>query len=150
MYGSLLSPSGVLDSQKHPYYTCAEEIFMRYNVLIICLLLDRDACYTTQPVELLNPESMLTFGSDYVSGPRKSLLNLRDQTATGPSAAHGVHSEVHDNGAVEGTPGRNSNGDTLKTNHRLSFDSVADDRLERLSIAESEGSASGHSNIILR
>jgi hypothetical protein len=88
---------------------------------------------------------MLTFGSDYVSGPRKSSimaspLSFRDQTSTGLSAAHGEHSEVHENGAVEETPGSNSNGDTSKTNHRLSFDSMADDRLERLSIAESEGS----------
>ncbi|KAG0557352.1 hypothetical protein KC19_11G122800 [Ceratodon purpureus] len=105
----------------------------------------RDACYTTQPVELLNPDSMLIFGSDYVSGPRKltnmtSPLSLRgDQTPTGQSAAHEEHSEVHDNGGVEGTPRSHSNGDASKTNHRLSFDSMVDDRLERLSIAESEG-----------
>jgi hypothetical protein len=37
------------------------------------------------------------------------------------------------------TPGSVSNGDGASLNHRLSFDSIADDRLERSSIAESEG-----------
>jgi len=86
---------------------------------------------------------MLTFGSDYVSGPRKLSVNtspLREaQIPTGQSEAHSEHPEVHDNGTVEGTPSSISNGDTSK-NRRLSFDSLADDRLERLSIAESEGS----------
>jgi guanine nucleotide-exchange factor len=102
----------------------------------------RDACYTTQPLELLNPESMLTFGSDFVQGPRKLSVNtspLREaQTPTRQSEVHAEHPEIHDNGTVEGTP--RSNGDTSKNNRRLSFDSLADDRLERLSIAESEGS----------
>ena len=115
--------------------------------------MDRDACYTTKPVELLNPESTLTLGPDDVSGSRKlsiitSPLALRgDQTPTGQSAAeqtaHGEQS-VHGNGAVEGTPASNSNGDISKASHRISFDSMADDRLGRLSIAESEGSAPAH------
>jgi hypothetical protein len=105
----------------------------------------RDACYTTQPVELLNPESMLTFGSDYVSGPRNlsnttPSLNFRGhQTPTAQSETDIEQSEFHDNGTIEGTPGRSSNGGISKMNRQLSFDSVADDRLERLSIAESEG-----------
>ena len=100
----------------------------------LCFLC-RDACETTQPVELLNPE-MLTFGSDYVPGPRRlsnmtSPLHLRGrQTPTEQSEVDMEHSEIYDSGEVEGVS---------KMNRRFSFDSVADDRLERLSIAESEG-----------
>lgn len=87
---------------------------------------------------------MLTFGSDYVSGPRKLSITTsplrEDETPTGQSQANVEHPEVHDNGVVEGTPASISNGDTSKMNRRLSFDSLADDRLERLSIGESEGS----------
>lgn len=106
-------------------------------------------------MELLNPESMLTFGSDYASGPRKlsnmtSPLNSRGhQTPTEQSETDIDHSEVHDNDTVEGTPGSISNDRISKMNRQLSFDSVADDRLERLSIAESEGSAPAY-NMTMR
>lgn len=84
----------------------------------------------------------MTFGSDFVSGPRK-LLNM-----TPPVNSRGHHTPTeqseadieHSDGAVlEGTPGSISNGGISKMNRQLSFDSVADDRLERLSVAESEG-----------
>ncbi|KAG0608013.1 hypothetical protein M758_8G071400 [Ceratodon purpureus] len=101
----------------------------------------RDACYTTQPVELLNPESLLIFGSDLVSGPRKqSNMTPPVTRPTEQSEADIESSEVLDNGAVEGTPGSIINGGTSTMNRQLSFDSVADDRLERLSVAGSEGS----------
>lgn len=51
--------------------------------------------------------------------------------------------DARDNGAVEGMPKSLSNCDSSKTNRAPSYDAVADDRLERLSIAESEGSDRG-------
>lgn len=124
-------------------FLCQEYMHWSNHLDFLLLCLCRDACYTTQPLELLNPESMLTFGSDFVQGPRKLSVNtspLREaQTPTRQSEAHAEHPEIHDNGTVEGTPRSISNGDTSKNNRRLSFDSLADDRLERLSIAESEG-----------
>lgn len=86
----------------------------------------------------------MTFGSDFGTGPRKfgnmTNTNLRgDQTSTGISEQDGDHSEVLENGGVAGTAGNGNNSDISKLNRQLSVDSVADDRLERLSIAESEG-----------
>uniref|UniRef100_A0A7I4BGS7 SEC7 domain-containing protein n=1 Tax=Physcomitrium patens TaxID=3218 RepID=A0A7I4BGS7_PHYPA len=111
----------------------------------------RDACYTTQPVELLNPESMLTFGSDYVSGHRALSIAAPPSSmrgghcSRGQSERDGGHFDTHDNGSVEGTPKSMSNGDTSKTNRGMSNDAMADDRLERLSNADSEGSDAGAS-----
>lgn len=96
-------------------------------------------------MELLNPESILTFGSDHVSEPRKlsnvtPQLNSRDhQTPNEQSEADIEHSEAYGNDAAEGTLGSVSNGGISKMNFQLSVDSIADDRLERISIAESEG-----------
>jgi hypothetical protein len=86
----------------------------------------------------------LTFGSDFGTGPRKfgnmTNTNLRgDQTPTGISEQDGDRSEVLENGGVAGTAGNGNNSDISKLNRQLSVDSAADDRLERLSIAESEG-----------
>ncbi|XP_024402161.1 brefeldin A-inhibited guanine nucleotide-exchange protein 5 isoform X2 [Physcomitrium patens] len=106
----------------------------------------RDACYTTQPVELLNPESMLTFGSDNVSGQRALSIASPSSSMRGGYSSYGQsegdrgHFDARDNGAVEGMPKSLSNCDSSKTNRAPSYDAVADDRLERLSIAESEGS----------
>jgi guanine nucleotide-exchange factor len=97
-------------------------------------------------VELLNPESMSTFGRDFVSGPRKlsivtsSLTSRGHHTPTEQSEPDIDHSELHDNGTAEGTSGRISNGRVSKIYREQSLGSSADERLERLSIAESEGS----------
>nr|XP_024359165.1 uncharacterized protein LOC112274160 [Physcomitrium patens] len=105
----------------------------------------RDACQSTQPVELMKPESMVTLGSDLVSGPGRLSIatppsSMRGgHTPGGQPEAEAEHSVAHENGAVEGTPKSVSNGDASKMNRRLSFDSVAEERVERLSIAESEG-----------
>ena len=91
-------------------------------------------------MELLNPESLLIFGSDFVSGPRKqSNMTPPVTPPTEQSEADIESSEVLDNGAVEGMSGSIINGGTSTMNRQLSFDSVADDRLERLSVAGSEG-----------
>jgi len=107
----------------------------------------RDACYTTQPVELLNPDSAIFLGSDYGLGPRKfgttPVSSFRgEQLPMGQYATDaGRVVEFSANGSSPArTPGSVSNGDSASLNHRLSFDSIADDRLERSSIAESEGS----------
>lgn len=96
-------------------------------------------------MELLNPENVLAFGSDYASGSRKFgsltpvLYSRGDQTPTHGFDGDGEHLELHDNGVVVGIPDSVSNGDISKLNRRLSFDSMVDERMERLSIAESEG-----------
>jgi hypothetical protein len=109
-------------------------------------LVCRDACYTTQPVELLNPDSAIFLGSDYGLGPRKfgttPISSFRgEQLPMGKYATDaGRVVEFSANGSSPArTPGSVSNGDGASLNHRLSFDSIADDRLERSSIAESEG-----------
>ncbi|KAG6547191.1 hypothetical protein Mapa_011443 [Marchantia paleacea] len=96
----------------------------------------RDACYTTQPVELLNPENVLSFGLDYRSGSKK-VGNITptygftgEQTPTGtPSEAgmsDGESLDNQENGQYySGTPNSHSNGDLAgKFSRRSPFEDV--------------------------
>ncbi|KAL2613840.1 hypothetical protein R1flu_025532 [Riccia fluitans] len=88
----------------------------------------RDACYTTQPVELLNPENVLSFGLDYRSGSKK-LGVIPTYGFTGEQTPSGTHSEagVSDGESIDnqengqyhaGTPSSTSNGDISKFSRR--------------------------------
>ncbi|KAL3679071.1 hypothetical protein R1sor_022027 [Riccia sorocarpa] len=88
----------------------------------------RDACYTTQPVELLNPENVLSFGLDYRSGSKK-LGVIPTYGFTGEQTPSGTHSEAgmsdgenlenQENGQYHpGTPSSTSNGDVNKFGRR--------------------------------
>ncbi|CAM6125431.1 unnamed protein product [Calypogeia fissa] len=106
----------------------------------------RDACYTTQPVELLNPENIFSFGLDYrsvskkVGGMTPAYGFNGEQTPTGtPSEAgmsDGESSDNHENGQLyPGTPS-SVNGDVSKFGGRSSFDTQDGDGQ---SISEMEG-----------
>jgi hypothetical protein len=114
---------------------------------------NRDACYTTQPVELLNPDNILRFGLDYGSVPKTprtpggslpAYAFPADQTQTDTQSEAGMSDadtlEHHENGQFyAGTPNSVSNGDINKFGRRTSFDTQDGDTH---SIADSEGTVS--------
>ncbi|KAJ7522924.1 hypothetical protein O6H91_18G031300 [Diphasiastrum complanatum] len=95
----------------------------------------RDACYTTQPLELLNSDSNMVFGLDYGSASKKygnsmHLQNFRgDQTPSGMTpelgSSDGEALEMHDNGQrLIGTQTSLVNGDQPRPSRKLSLVAV--------------------------